>query len=111
MSLEEVAWTKELVDTARASIPFYRDHLAGIDPSGLASLPTFDKSMTVGYGRFPLSADGAPGAHRVLATSGTSGDRLYVSFDEGEWNRTANWLGKVGRQAGLTSADVLLNMH
>jgi phenylacetate-coenzyme A ligase PaaK-like adenylate-forming protein len=111
MFRDEAAWTRELVDAARAGIPFYRDHLAGIDPSRFAGLPTFDKSMTVGYGRFPLSSGGALGAHRVLATSGTSGDRLYVSFDEGEWNRTANWLGEVGRRAGLTASDVLLNMH
>jgi phenylacetate-CoA ligase len=47
----------------------------------------------------------------VLATSGTSGRRLYVSFDESEWNRTASWLTSVGRRVGLTSDDVLLNTH
>jgi len=104
-------WIDTLVRTARARIPFYRDHLSGVDASDLASLPTFDKSMTVGHGRFPLSAGGAPGAHRVLATSGTSGNRLYVAFDEGEWNRTANWLGKVGQRVGLTAQDVLVNTH
>jgi phenylacetate-coenzyme A ligase PaaK-like adenylate-forming protein len=107
----ETTWTNKLVCTARARIPFYSDHLAGVDASDLASLPTFDKSMTVGHGRFPLSAGGAPGAHRVLATSGTSGNRLYVAFDAGEWNRTANWLEKVGRRVGLTLQDVLLNTH
>jgi 4-hydroxyphenylpyruvate dioxygenase len=108
---EATDWIGELVRRARKRIPFYRDHLAGADPSNLASLPTFDKSMTAEYGRFPLSADGAHGAPRVLATSGTTGERLYVSFDQGEWNRTANWLEKVGRQVGLNSDDVLLNTH
>jgi phenylacetate-CoA ligase len=108
---EAATWAAELVRTARANIPFYRDHLADIEASSLASLPTFEKSTTVGYGRFPMSAGGAPGARRVIATSGTSGDRLYVSFDEDEWNRTANWLEKVGRRVGLTPDDVLLNTH
>jgi len=105
------AWVKELVVTARGSIPLYRDHLADIDASSLASLPTFDKALTGTYGRFPMSARGAPGAHRVLATSGTSGDRLYISLDEAEWDRTASWLEKVGRRVGITSEDVLLNTH
>jgi 4-hydroxyphenylpyruvate dioxygenase len=105
------AWIQELVGSARASIPFYRDHLAHVDASSLASLPSFDKAMTSKYGRFPMSIGGAPGAHRVLATSGTSGDRLYVSLDEGEWERTANWLGAVGRRVGITPEDVLLNTH
>ena len=108
---QETAWIEELVRTARARIPFYQDHLAGADTSSLASLPTFDKSMTVGHGRFPLSAGGAPGGHRILATSGTSGSRLYVAFDEAEWGRTANWLGHIGRKVGVTSEDVLLNTH
>ena len=47
----------------------------------------------------------------MLATSGTSGRRLYVSFDEREWNRTGNWLASVGRRVGVTSDDVLLNTH
>lgn len=30
---DERAWVRELVQTATASIPFYRDHLADHDPS------------------------------------------------------------------------------
>lgn len=105
------AWIEELVGSARARIPFYRDHLARADTSSLASVPSFDKAITRQYGRFPMSAGGAPGAHRVLATSGSSGKRLYVSLDEAEWERTANWLRAVGRRVGITSEDVLLNTH
>ena len=50
-----------------------------------------------------MSVGGADGAHRVLATSGTSGERLYVSFDEEEWHRTASWLEPVGRRAGMSA--------
>lgn len=108
---DEGDWTRRFVRTARAGLPFYREHLAGCDAVSFSELPTFDKSMTAGYGRFPLSVGGAPGAHRVLATSGTTGDRLYISFDTAEWNRTASWLEQVARRVGVTSADVLLNTH
>lgn len=108
---KESAWIAELVRTTRATVPFYRKHLAGVEVSDLASLPTFEKSMTVGHGRFPISAGGAPGAHRVIATSGTSGDRMYLSFDQSEWNRTADWLARAGGAGGLSPNDVLLNTH
>jgi 4-hydroxymandelate synthase len=104
-------WTRQLVRTAGTEIPFYRKHLAGREAASFAELPSFDKSMTAGHGRFPLSAGGAPGAHRVLATSGTTGDRLYIAFDTAEWNRTATWLAQVAHRVGVTSADVLLNTH
>ncbi len=101
----------ELLDWSRTHIAFYRKHLAGVDASDLSAVPSFEKSMTRDFGRFPISAGGAPGAHRVLATSGTSGKRMYVSFDRREWERTGAWLGQVGSRTGLTPADVLLNTH
>jgi phenylacetate-CoA ligase len=108
---EQAAWSEVLVRTARERIPFYREHLDVTDPSAFHSLPTFDKSSTPGHGRFPITAGGAPGAHRVLATSGTSGERMYVAFDQDEWNRTARWLEQVARRVGVTAHDVLLNTH
>ncbi len=107
----EPVWTGDLVRSARARIPFYGEHLAGVHASGLRFLPSFDKTMAARHGRFPISAGGAPGAYRVLATSGTTGDRMYVSFDQDEWNRTASWLGQVADRVGLSSKDVLLNTH
>jgi 4-hydroxyphenylpyruvate dioxygenase len=101
----------EMVHWSRTQIPFYREHLNGIAASDLSALRSFDKSMIRDFGRFPISAGGAPGAHRVLATSGTSGKRMYVCFDKGEWDRTGDWLENVGRRTGLTSEDVLLNTH
>ncbi len=104
-----------LVRRAVADIAFYRDHLAGADTStftgSLAGLPTFDKQTTAGYGQFPLSAGGPTGALRVVATSGTTGDRMYVAFDRGDYDRVGRWLERVGRRVGLTSGDVLLNTH
>lgn len=105
------AWVDELVGSATARLPFYRRHLAGADRSSLASLPTFHKRMTAGHGRFPLSAGGAPGAYQVVATSGTSGDRLCVAFDKRDWDRVGAWLEQVGQRVGLTPSDVLLNTH
>lgn len=104
-------WLRDLAATATARIPFYRDHLAGADTSALALVPTFTKHHTAGYGQFPLSAGGAAGAYRVVATSGTTGDRLYVAFDRMDWDRVGAWVQEVGQRAGLTPGDVLLNTH
>lgn len=104
-------WRPALVDSARARIPFYRDHLGDTDGRRFRAVPTFDKSSTVKYGRFPFSAGGAAGACRVLATSGTSGHRIYVALDQAEWQRTGRWLESVGRGAEMTDRDVLLNTH
>jgi phenylacetate-CoA ligase len=108
---EEITWSEELVRGARAKIPFYQRLFESARASDFRSLPTFDKSATTGNGRFPISTGGAAGAFRVLATSGTSGERLYVSLDQDEWNRTARWLEHVGHRVGVTSDDVLLNTH
>jgi phenylacetate-coenzyme A ligase PaaK-like adenylate-forming protein len=104
-------WSPALVRSSSERIPFYRDHLTGVDGHDFQAVPSFDKSMTTRYGRFPMSAGGAPGAFRVLATSGTSGHRLYVSFDEHEWRRTGRWLERAGRAAFVNADDVLLNTH
>jgi phenylacetate-CoA ligase len=109
--VEEKLEIEELTEWAMARVPFYRDHLSGANRSNLAGLPTFHKHMTAGYGQFPLSAGGPIGAHRVMATSGTTGDRLYVAFDRTDWDRVGTRLEKVGQWVGLTSDDVLLNTH
>ncbi|MDA0167668.1 AMP-binding protein [Solirubrobacter taibaiensis] len=104
-------WVVEMVEYARSRVPFYREHLAGVDPRRFDALPTFDKRMTSGHGRFPISVDGAAGAHRVLATSGTSGDRLCVAFDRKDWARVAARMEVIAQHAGLGASDVLLNTH
>lgn len=110
-TVSEREWVSALVADAVARIPFYRDHLADAPTDSLAELPTFDKHTTAGYGRFPLSAGGARGAHRVIATSGTSGDRLCMAFDRGDWERTGAWLARAARHGRLGPDDVLLNTH
>jgi len=107
----EQTWVDELVTAAVDGVPFYRDHLAHAGLSGIASVPSFDKQMTAGYGRFPLSAGGAVGAHRVVATSGTTGDRLFVAFDRTDWDSVGTWLEQVGATVGMGAHDVLLNTH
>lgn len=107
----DTSWLHGVVDAAIATIPFYRDRLSGLDATDLAALPTFDKSTTAGYGRFPISAGGANGAHRVVATSGTTGDRMCVAFDPVDYQRVGDWLEGVGNRAGLGCDDALLNTH
>ena len=107
----DTTWIGDVVRRATERVPFYRSHLAGVDPTDFGSLPSFDKKMTAGWGPFPLSADGAASAHRVVTTSGTSGDRLCVAFDTVDWERTGAWLEAIGRRAGLGQGDALLNTH
>jgi phenylacetate-CoA ligase len=47
----------------------------------------------------------------VLATSGTTGDRMFVAYDEDDWRRFGDWREATGLRAGLGRADVLLNTH
>lgn len=105
------SWVVELARVCQERIPFYRDHLSAVDVSNPAALSSFDKNALAGYGRFPISADGARGAHRVFATSGTTGDRLCIALDRRDWERVGDWLGRVGASAGLGPGDVLLNTH
>jgi phenylacetate-CoA ligase len=100
-----------VVAAAVDGVPFYRRHIADACGSGIDSIPSFDKSMTVGYGRFPVTVGGAVGAHRVLATSGTTGDRLFVAFDRSDWDRVGAWLAQVGATVEMGPRDVLLNTH
>jgi phenylacetate-CoA ligase len=104
-------WLGDLVRAATEQIPFYRAHLENADTSTLVSTPTFNKRMTAGYGQFPLTTGGPTGAYRVMATSGTTGERLYVAFGRADWERCGRWLEHVGRQVALSSHDVLLNTH
>lgn len=108
---EDARWARDLMCRATELVPFYRHYLADADPSDFPSLPSFDKRMTAGWGRFPISAGGPARAHRVFATSGTSGDRLCVAFDASDWKRAGEWLATIGRRAGLGPDDVLLNTH
>src|SRR5262245_51899103 len=99
----EQSWLDALVRVASATVPFYRDHLAGANTSTLSAVSSFDKRMTAGYGQFPISVGGPTGAHRVMATSGTTGARLYVAFGRDDWERVGDWLQQVGHSVGLTS--------
>lgn len=104
-------WGAAVVRSAVARIPFYADRLGEFEGADLAALPSFTKHTTAGYGRFPLSAGAAVGAHRILATSGTTGERLFVAFDRAEWDRLSPWMEEVARLSGLGAHDVLLNTH
>ena len=104
--------TRDLIEHARRRVPFYASHLDGYgEDSPLSALPTFHKAMTAGFGRFPISVDGGAGAHRVLATSGTTGDRLFVGLGRGDWSGTADWLGRCAERVGFGPRDTLLNTH
>ena len=60
------AWVRALVQQARARVPFYGVHLGACNGADFQEVPSFDKTAVSRHGRFPISAGGAVGAHRVL---------------------------------------------
>ncbi len=101
-----------VVRRARERVPLYRDLHAGIDSTELADLPTCTKADLRPYGFFPLSTAGPAEAHRVCATSGTTGPRLFVGYSRADWEeRTAARLAHRAAYAGFGEGDVLLNTH
>jgi phenylacetate-CoA ligase len=99
-----------LVERARARVPFYRHHHAGVRSSELAAQPTCTKADLAGWGRFPLSAVPFGALHRVSATSGTTGPRLFVGYTVADWDDVGAQCARMGAHAGLGPGDTLLNL-
>ncbi|MFQ5699680.1 MAG: phenylacetate--CoA ligase family protein [Myxococcota bacterium] len=100
-----------LIDRVRRDVPFYREHLADLRSTALADVPTFGKADLAGYGRFPLSDGTLREVYRVAATSGTTGQRLFVTYSRRDWECIGAQLGQVALRAGFGSGDTLLNTH
>jgi phenylacetate-CoA ligase len=99
------------IDRARRDVPFYRDHLTNVSGITLADLPTCTKADLRPYGRFPLSTCSPTEAHRVAATSGTTGPRLFIAYSMADWLRIGKQLADRARQSGFGPGDLLLNTH
>ena len=106
-----------LVRRARAEVPFYAHHLAGVGefaPDGsdaeLAALPTCTKADLAGWGTFPLAAVPLAGCLRVSATSGTTGPRLFVGYTRADWDAVGAAGGRVARHIGFGPGETLLNV-
>jgi phenylacetate-CoA ligase len=101
-----------LVDRARTRVPFYRRHLADVRHVELAALPSCTKADLRPFGRFPLAEAGDPlrGLHRVSATSGTTGPRLFVGYTRRDWESVGRKLARVGEHVGFGAGDSLLNV-
>lgn len=102
---------RRLIDRAKRSIPFYRDHLGGRTTPSLDHVPPFTKADLAGYGPFPLSSGSLGASYRCAATSGTTGSRLHVAYSTGDWQAIRAQLGHRAAQVGFGPGDVLLNTH
>ncbi len=99
------------VERARERIPFYQDLHAGVESTRLTDLPTFSKADLRPYGLFPLSGAPLAAAHRVCATSGTTGPRLFIGYSRRDWEeRAAARLAHRARYAEFGPGDVMLNL-
>lgn len=101
---------RDLVERARRDIPFYRDHLTDVTSVELAALPTATKADLAGYGPFPLSSGRLADHHRVSATSGTTGPRLFVAYSRADWDALARHCARIGSHIGFGPGDTLLNL-
>ncbi len=101
----------ELVARARAEVPFYAAHHAGVTSLALHDQPTCTKADLAGHGPFPLSARPLSAMRHVSATSGTTGPRLFVGYTAADWAALGDQYGHVVAAAGIGPDDVLLNTH
>ena len=99
-----------LVERARATIPLYRDHLGGVTSTELAALPSCSKADLRPYGRFPLSVGRLSDFHRVSATSGTTGPRVFVGYTRADWDAVGRKFARIGSHVGFGPGDSLLNL-
>ena len=99
------------VERARREIPFYAEHHRDTPSLDLHELPTCSKSDLGAFGRLPLSSRPLSDMYRVSATSGTTGERLFIGHTEGEWRAVREQYARVVRCIGIESTDVLLNTH
>ena len=99
------------VERARREIPFYTAHHGNCSSGDFFSLPTCNKSDLRKFGRLPLSAGPMSDMVRVSATSGTTGERLFVGYSEADWRAIREQYVRIGRCVGVRDTDVLLNTH
>ncbi len=99
-----------LVERARREIPFYRDHLASVTSTDLRDLPTCTKVDLAPYGRFPLSGLPLSAFHRVSATSGTTGPRLFVGYTRSDWDAVGRQCARLTAHTGFGPGDTLVNL-
>jgi phenylacetate-CoA ligase len=101
-----------VVERAVATTPLWAARL-GPDAARrpFAELATTTKSDLAGWGPFPLQAGPPSAAARFCATSGTTGDRLFVGFSAGDWDRVGARLAHRAGVAGVGPGDLLANTH
>jgi phenylacetate-CoA ligase len=102
---------ERLVERARRDIPFYRDRFSGISGSRLTDLPASTKADLRPYGAFPLTAGSPAQAHRIAATSGTTGPRLFIAYSSNDWHRIGEQLAERAKAIEFGAGDLLLNTH
>ena len=102
----------EAIARARRLVPFYAEHHRGVASLALSDQPTCTKADLARHGPFPLSAVPLSAMHHTSATSGTTGNRLFVGYTESDWADVRQQYRRHHVAAlGLGGNDVLLNTH
>jgi phenylacetate-CoA ligase len=113
----QVERLRDCLARVKQAVPFYRERLAGIEPSSiqsladLASLPFTNKQdLRVNY-PFGLFATPMSGVVRIHASSGTTGKPTVVGYTA---NDIETWAGLAARAlalAGVTKSDIVQNAY
>ena len=117
MELLQVERLRDQLSRTKQQVPFYRERLASIEPSGiqsladLAKLPFTDKQDLRDNYPFGLFAVPMAEVVRIHASSGTTGKPTVVGYTANDIEMWAGLAARALTLAGVTKDDIVQNTY